>query len=433
MQMVSWAKKHRWRMMALALGLICCVPLSAEAGSYRDSAHGNATTGVNRSAIDANYAAYSSGNCAHCHEAHASLEGAEPAPVTGPADHTLFAAAFNTNRTQNTYLETDDFCFYCHNDVSGPLVTNQDYSTTFGGGTTGSGPQSILATFNQASYHNLYDIGNFLTNDTFYSSWYAERGNPCSACHDSHMAKRNWDSAQTGYPLLSAISKPGVSGSLWGESETMSGYFSYEAPFAYANTREPGGVGDQNGAKTPDYVGFCTVCHNPDKTLWSTTLNRNIKLINWGTTGLYQDKHGTLGRDGSNHFREPYATAASSKSNFVLSCLDCHESHGSANITLLRSRINGENLEGVISTTNSMGYACKRCHTDDQAAAAGTGETDRWEYVHHGASDAPYAESNCIDCHSSADGSTPVACGNCHGHGMDDSWAGASQTGRRTF
>ena len=213
----------------------------------------------------------------------------------------------------------------------------------------------------------------------------------------------------------------------------MSAYFGYEAPFAFATTREPAGVGDQDGAKTPDSVGFCTTCHNSTNTFASTTLNRDVKTINWGNTGTGQDKHGALGRDGTDHFREPYAAAAAAKTNFILACLDCHESHGSENIMLLRHRINGEDLEGIVSSTDAMSYACKRCHTDDLAAAAGTGQADRWEFVHHLAADAPYAESNCIDCHASGDGSTTVACGNCHGHGMTDSWAGTHQTGRTTF
>ena len=57
-----------------------------------------------------------------------------------------------------------------------------------------------MAAFNQASYHNLYDIWNFLSNNATYSAWFAKRGNPCSACHDSHLAKRNWDSRPARIP-----------------------------------------------------------------------------------------------------------------------------------------------------------------------------------------------------------------------------------------
>lgn len=419
----------------IVLGTVFLVAAPAEAGPYLNSAHGNSDYGANRSSIDDKYAVYATGNCAHCHEAHASLEGGEPEPQGGPAPHALFADGFNASSTQNPYLETDDFCFYCHSSTSGQHVINQDYSATFGGATTGSGPQTILDAFNQGSYHNLYDIWNFLNTDATYAAWFAKIGNPCGACHNSHLAKRNWDSGQLGFPLLSVISKPGLSDNLWGEAELMATYFSYEAPFFLVNTtREPAGVGEQDGGKTPDYVGFCIGCHNPDKTIWSTTLNRELKKINFGDTGLLMDKHGFLLRDGTDFFREPYAAAATVKNNFILSCLDCHEPHGSENIMLLRRRINGEDLEGVVASTDNMSYVCKRCHTDDLAAAAGTGEADRWQYVHHLASDAPYLQvAVCTDCHSTADGSSPVACGNCHGHGMDDSWAAANMTGRITF
>lgn len=100
---------------------------------------------------------------------------------------------------------------------------------------------------------------------------------------------------------------------------------------------------------------------------------------------------------------------------------------------LLRTRINGEDQEETVISTDALSQNCKRCHLDDLAAAAGTGQANRWEFVHHGAADAPYAQSMCSTCHGAGGGNTPIACGNCHGHGMDDSWLGANATGRKTF
>lgn len=436
MWMTAASKKYRSLLVAFTSGILLLNSVSAIAGSYLESGHGNATYGVDRSAIDGTYADYATGNCSHCHEAHSSVEGAAPAPVAGPDSHTLFAPGFNSDRTLNPYLETDSFCFYCHSDVGGPQVTNQDYSAAFGGATVGSGPQSIMSAFNQQSYHNLYDIWSFLRNNPIYSAWFIKRDNPCSACHNSHLAKRNWDSGQPAFPLLSTISIPGLSNYLWGETELMSSYLNYEAPFAFVAGREPAGIGDQNGTNTPNYVGFCTSCHNPDNTIWSTTLDREIKKVDWGDIGMLGDKHGAQPRDGVDQLREPYATSAATKSNFVLSCLDCHESHGSPNTMMLRRRINGEELEGIVISTDTMSYVCKRCHNDDLAAVAGTGEADRWEYVHHGVADAPYAKSGCAGCHGggSPTDPPPIACGNCHGHGLDDSWLpGGLASGRKTF
>ena len=432
-QMITMDKIRDRLVCATIVGLICLLPAFVSAGSYRDSAHGNSEYGVNRSSIDSRYAAYSSGNCSHCHELHASIEGSNPLPEGEPAPHALFAPAFNAERTQGPYLETDNFCFYCHSETTGQQVRNQDYSVTFGGGIAGTGPQAIMSAFNQLSYHNLYDIKMFLESSPTYSAWYARRGNPCSACHDPHRARRNWDSAQPGFPLISAISRPG-SNSLWGEAEVMSGFFGYEAPYAFGENREPGGVGQEDGENTPDYVTFCTSCHNADNDIWSTSLNRNLKRINWNDIGLNQNKHGKLARDGSVSLREPYASASMLKSNFVLSCLDCHEPHGSDNIMLLRTRINGQNQSGIVNSLENLGFSCVACHLDDLKAEAGTGEANRWEYVHHLAPDAPYEPSGqCGQCHGPGGGSSPINCGYCHGHGMTDSWAPTQSTGRITF
>jgi hypothetical protein len=436
MRMIPANKTCHWLIPPLVAAIVMLSLIPALAGPYLDSAHGNNSYGVDRASIDSRYADYATGNCAHCHEMHASLEGTDPAPATGASAHTLFAPGFNTGRTLNPYVDTYNFCFYCHG-VSGPAVTNQDYSAVFGGAAGGSGPQSINEAFNQASYHNLNDIRVFLENSPTFSTWFAEIGNPCSACHNSHLAKRNWDIGLAGFPLLSAISRPGDSDTLWGETELMSSHFGYEAPFDLTGTsREPAGLGDADGTNTPDYVGFCTTCHNATNIIMSTTLGRPLKNIDWGNVGDFRDQHGPIARDsdGVIHLREPYATAAAVKSNFFMSCLDCHEAHGSENTMLLRRRINGEDLEGPVVSTDTMSYVCKRCHTDDLAAAAGTGEADRWEFVHHLATDAPYsAPGQCGVCHVSGAGGDPIACGNCHGHGMDDSWAPTQATGRKTF
>ncbi|WP_456433655.1 hypothetical protein [Thermosulfuriphilus sp.] len=74
------------------------------AGSYTGSAHGHGASGVNRDSIQAQ--GYSVGNCAHCHEMHASIGGGEPNPFNnGPSPLALFASE-------------EALCFYCHGSVS---------------------------------------------------------------------------------------------------------------------------------------------------------------------------------------------------------------------------------------------------------------------------------------------------------------------------
>ncbi len=427
MRGMSYHKKLR-RKTALGAGLFCLlVPAAALAGAYLLSAHGSSSIGVARPAMTS--AGYGQGNCAHCHEMHASLGGVEPVPAGGePSPYTLFAV---NNDLGKLYTQSSNFCFNCHSDLgSVQPVANKDYSETFGGGA--SGVQSIMSAFNQASSHNLADIRTFVNNSSTYS-WFSDYSNPCDGCHNPHLAKRNWYSGLAGFPLNSAISKPSSHFSLWGETQLMSAYSSYEAPYSSGTNREPAGVGVADGSKTPDYAGFCTDCHNSTNTITSTSLG-TLKKIDWSaSTG---DVHGGFSRYYSSiSLRDPYATASATKSNFVLSCLDCHEPHGSPNIMLLRRRINGENLDGTITTTNVMGDVCKRCHKDDLAAGAGTGLANKWRYVHHEASNHPYIATQCyLSCHTgSGPNPNPIPCGNCHKHSMTDSWAGSKATGLKAF
>lgn len=423
--LASWREantRRGWRVSVAVAVSAACLGLapSALAGSYRDSAHGDPVHGVNRSSIDLRYEGYATGNCAHCHEMHASLEGSDPAPVGGPAPHALFAPSFNTGRTRSPYVETDNFCFHCHSEASGQQVVNRDYSAAFGGAAvSGPGPQSIFAAFNQASYHNLADIRAFLLGNSAAYPWFQAHSNPCSACHNPHLAKRNSDSAKPGFPLLSAISRPDDRSRLWGEAERMSGYSSYEAPYAFDTAREPAGVGDADGGNTPDYVGFCTACHNDENTIGSTTLGRSLRRINWRTTGVpeIRDTHGAKARDSQHpdatwgqRFAEPYHTSVPFKSNIVLSCLDCHEPHGSENIMLLRRRVNGGDLSEPVTAESSKPLLplCTRCHVREYVNA-----------LHHEPGLlAPSGE--CTACHPGG-GEQPevVACRQCHFHGSN--------------
>lgn len=412
-------KQKLTRKAALGAGLFCLfLPAAALAGAYLLSAHGSGTVGVSRAVMAG--AGYARGNCGHCHEMHASLAGNEPAPDGGAASpYVLFAGSLDP--AVKPYTEASNFCFYCHNSTgSAQQVTNRDYSETFGGGTA-TGPQSIMAAFNQLSYHNLGDIKTFVNNSSAYP-WFSDSSNPCDGCHNPHLAKRNWVSI----PSQSAISKPSGHFNLWGEAspQLMSAY-SYEAPYSNTGTlkREPDNGTTTDGSKTPDYVGFCTDCHTSANTIWSTTLNRNLRVINWAVDG---EKHGGYPRDNNpTNFREPYDTAASSKSNFVFSCLDCHEPHGSTNIALIRRRVNGADLSGAISTFNALGPLCNRCHTGGMEA------------IHHTVAGAPYpSPGSCSTCHGGSPYSNPIPCGNCHFHGSDDSWLLTKKktpTYRKTF
>ncbi len=437
-------RKLRWQEWAVFLfvpPLLFSGP--ARAGDYLNSAHGSSTIGVLRPIMgDAPPAGfgYFRGNCAHCHEQHASVGGTEPAPVDGAAPYTLFTRNFNTGATiGGPYLESDDFCFYCHNNsASVQPVTNNDYSQVFGCSTT-QGPVDIMAAFNQTSHHNLYDVWNFVDSNTAFP-WFTSYSNPCNACHNPHKARRNWSAPQD--VSFSAISRPSDHFSLWGttSAQTMGGVYStqYEPPYCSSSSdREPAASADAitGRANTPDYVALCTDCHNSSNTIYSTTLGRNLLQIDWGTG----DQHGAYAGTGTRALKAPY----SQTTNYVLSCLDCHEPHGSPNITLLRRRANGGDLLNPITTAladppgtgtdNSnieLGYLCMRCHQQDSGTGTSATDPPEWKYVHHEVAGHPYYAWRCRNCHGSP---WPIACDKCHFHGGTDAWFGTRATGHKTF
>ncbi len=192
-----------------------------------------------------------------------------------------------------------------------------------------------------------------------------------------------------------------------------------------------------DGSTTAGLCLFLFLLSPKHESLFRATTLGTLTVINWDGASQI-DKHGGVDREGPGYLLDPYKLLSTviQASNFYLSCMDCHETHGSENIMLLRRRINGHDLDGAVTSTSDMGYVCKCCHTDDLAASAGTNEANRWEYVHHLASSYhPYSESGtCADCHAGGDTSVSIDCGNCHGHGMnDDNGAGTLATHRMTF
>ncbi|MFH1146534.1 MAG: hypothetical protein V1736_02355, partial [Pseudomonadota bacterium] len=286
-------------------------PLSG--GTYLNSAHGNSESGVKRGAGGATgFPDYPAGSCAHCHEQHASIDGLEPEPeASSPSPYALFANNFNRSRQQTPYDQSDNFCFYCHAGTgslqSGGAIFNYSYSRTFGG-YTGSNPSGIFAAFNGGSSHNLYDLSRF-SQERF--SFFKESSNPCCACHEPHLAKRN--RAVPADPARTAISRPSDHYNLWGDDpgERMDAYAasvggSYRSPYMYGSigTYEPNGMGAlHDGSKVPDYNTFCLDCHQyqvptTQSQAWPGRGGAGapagyLSAINWGANG---DKHGAMHR-----------------------------------------------------------------------------------------------------------------------------------------
>ena len=352
----------------------------ADAGPYRDSAHGNTTYGVDRTSTSQ----YTQGHCAHCHEQHASIGGSEPDPDSGGTDS--YSDEYHYLLFRKSYTsQTDTICYDCHGTgtayTSG--ISNYSYSKNFGGNTSNY-DSTIKAAFGHTISGSSHYLPNIVTQilDVTYlrtagnQAWQLKGNsdpslnprNPCDACHNPHLAKRSCNIPDSYDYSKSAISRPSDHNNLWGDGsgEKMSDYSSvYQAPYWYNTTSyyEPFSTNTiQTGSNLPDYVTFCTDCHNTYNTIDSTNPclpggSRALEQIDWSGSG---DKHGQRNST-ANHLRDPYST------NKVLSCLDCHEPHGSTtNIFLLRTEINGVAGVFVPDTSDaSWGNLCLgTCHSE---------------------------------------------------------------------
>jgi len=403
------------------------------AGPYKSSAHGDSTAGVKRSSTTD----YAQGNCAHCHEMHSSMGGGEPTPNTpaaGPDPYALFYASFS-GKTTNTYDQTDLFCFFCHAATSSYQVNgidNKDYSATFGGYTTDS-PLGIHEAFNQFSYHNLNDIKTFIT-DPSRSGWgFTAASNPCTGCHNPHLAKRNKANVQD--PSYTALSRPSAHADLWGDDDNAGERMDeitgndYQAPYDDNGAYEPLGSTTGDGANMPAYNTLCLDCHS--QAITSTVLsavdklNRNLYPIDWTTTGgdatSAGDKHGANTATTIRSTLAPYGSIAT-KTNYTLACVDCHEPHGSPNAFLLRRQVNNVTASGsgpmysiAVSppevSESTIGFLCEKCHANSSGG---------WSDAHHneaGGAEGPYDKKAGCGCHPDGNSSNPIPCENCHFHG----------------
>lgn len=348
------------------------------AGDYLDSAHGNpgiSSYGVNRSSTSIETGKkYARGNCAHCHEQHASIEGDELIPTGGPDDYLLF----NPNHTSQTV----NFCFDCHQSggyQTGGISLNKSYSYNFGGNTTGGSYDSnikdsfshIVAT---GSSHHLPDFITQVLGKTMYDANGVEWSlpadiNPCDACHNPHLAQRN---VNTPYDATkSAISRPSDHDNRWGDDEAERMYpthTDYMAPYWWGSSinHEPANNSTTNGSNLPDYNRLCTDCHNDRNTINSTNPRlpntpRAIIKFSWENTSPFgaPDGHGSLDGAGIEHALPPYTDG----SRMTLCCTDCHEPHGSAtNLYLIRSSVNKKSVLLDTVTDTSWESLCMACH-----------------------------------------------------------------------
>jgi cytochrome c553 len=210
----------------------------------------------------------------------------------------------------------------------------------------------------------------------------------------------------------------------------------YQAPYRYnSTTYEPDGSSITNGSNLTDFVTFCSDCHNASNTIYSTTLSRNLYAFDWA-----YEKHGGAvatndywlsvpPADDINDLLEPYKEATA---NYVLSCTDCHEPHGSPNLFMIRRGVNGGTDTTSVTkpasetpdNTKQWKSLCGKCHDTS---------TDNNKTIHHRA----YVQAEgdefvgdyyrCVYCHE-PDADDIRNCLKCHYHGSTQ-WPAVNEYG----
>jgi hypothetical protein len=240
----------------------------ATADMYTDSAHGNDSSGVNRSNVveDPDHPdAYDIGACTHCHDTfNDSICGVKP---------------FMLFEVDDPDSQTDNFCFQCHKGIGSVQdggIYNYTYSKNFGGGTATF--TTIYDAFNPTtgatpSSHNLADV---LNHAVARGLGFTSNTNACIVCHDHHASQQNYPVTLSGMGgVKTAIRRAADYASpptnLWGDedatsgnNERMSDYTGkYQAPYYVGGSNyEPANDTTGDGSNLPNFKSFClSECH----------------------------------------------------------------------------------------------------------------------------------------------------------------------------
>jgi hypothetical protein len=389
---------------AVLVWVLSCANIAVAFDFHGESAHGNDSYGVNRSGTECPTGTpCPQGDCTHCHD---TFDDA----FCGVNDLMLFNKQY--------------FCVQCHQSTADSYQVDMPpqglYSRKFGGDLSINCPSSVKSAFmfiaqagngqpisncnsNKGSAHYLADIADFLQNKWGFGPT-SDIIDPCEGCHNPHRAQRH------NYPVgtagTSPISLPSTHGGDWDvfgaeTTQRMDSYASpltYQAPARGGGGYEPEGNSTDDGSNMPDYVTFCTQCHNSTTTIYSEQLGRDLHQFDWAT-----EKHGlAAASDGSGYtdLRSPYQDTGCG--TYVLSCTDCHEPHGSPNPFLTRPAVNTF-TPSIPGGRGEWTDLCEACH--DYRGHDETGP--HWKIVQQG---------YCTVCHI-VPSMVNAPCTNCHYHG----------------
>ena len=236
-------------------------------------------------------------------------------------------------------------------------------------------------------------------------------GSACAGCHPGTLP--SWSagvrlSCTSCHAAVPSLLPNGVAAPYKGNF-TAQGHGKYPASNQCTSCHDPnsghisGSLGTYKRLTLPNDNNLCASCHNDKKVVGAAFLNM------------------------STHFLVKGGSQA-------MACLTCHDPHGTTNLSMIRTTINGvavsytDSVTGLVNPSTNQGL-CQVCHTQTAHYRAGVAESG-------------HPTSGCLDCHrhNAAGGAFKPSgnCNACHGYppaprrtsspvpfGVQNSWSSA--------
>lgn len=344
--------------------------------------------------------------CASCHvgtTTGSAIVGGSLLHINGARDVT-FSAAAGANGVWNASTKSCS-ATYCHGSGSiawgGTLPA--DCTGCHGGTASSSAP--IATNSHPAHLTAAYGPGSYL--GTTVSS--------CQVCHDYSSTQPDPKHANGVVNVLNvagsacASCHPGTI-PVWG-----SGRLACTVCHAAVPSKLPNGVAAAyKGSFATSGHGLysvqCTSCHDQNSQHITGTLGSTMRLYGANDNTLCSGCHnGSYAPAMIAHVKDKNATPTPDL------CKDCHDVHGTTNLHMIKTVINGQTIlftntsTGFVQTAPPYRGLCQVCHTLTNHFKAG----DASSINHNG-------NRNCLNCHSHKGGAyafQPVTnCDSCHGY-----------------
>ena len=285
------------------------------AGPYIESAHGQ-----NISRYDTAAAGYATGNCAHCHEQHASLDGSEPALVNGvPSVYLGFSSEEN-------------LCFGCH-----------------GSGGAGLASDNIALDIAKLNGHKPGNYTEIHEAHETISDISSGKHVECTDCHNPHRVgstvhTENTNAIASSSPLYEAS---GV-----------------EPSFSSLNWTSPSSYGALQTA-TKEYQ-VCFKCHS----------KANTNVTSWGGSGAEAFTDVALEFSPANRSGHPVVTGLNNYTNSIEVNRGAGPYKGLYNTT--DGTIWDQLLDPWGANAGSQTMYCSDCHASNSTMAGPHGSDVKW-------------------------------------------------------